>query len=95
MWACERFSHYLQGVDKFELQTDHKPLDKAPLWCKRLLIRLMRFNVKAVHVPGKQLEEAESLSRNSLTHYSESDTERDLTMFVQAVLSTVNSVFLQ
>lgn len=97
VWACERFSRYLQGMARFELQTDHKPLvplintydiDKAPLRCQRLLMRLMRFNVRAVHVPGKQLIVADTLSRNPITCQGESDTEGDVKVFIQAVLST-------
>ena len=51
-------------MDSLELQTDHKPLvplisskdlDKAPVRCQRLLLRLMPFNADVRYVPGKSL----------------------------------------
>ena len=74
-WACERLGHYLIGLDKFKLITDHKPLiplintrdiANTPARCQRLLLRLMKFNAVAEHCPGKEMYVADALSRNPL-----------------------------
>ena len=76
MWACEKFDRYLRGLQKFNLQTDHKPivplingndLNAVPVRCQRLLMRMMRYNPKATHVPGKQLIVADTLSRSPVS----------------------------
>jgi len=70
-WACERFQDYLIGT-QFRVETDHKPLvlllsskalDAVPVRVQRFRLRLMRFRYSISHVPGRELNAADTLSR--------------------------------
>ena len=70
-WACERFQDYLIGT-QFRVETDHKPLvlllsskalDAVPVRVQRFRLRLMRFRYSISHVPGRELNTADTLSR--------------------------------
>lgn len=83
LWACEKFSRYVVGLKSFKLLTDHKPLvplintqdlDKAPLRCQRMLMRLRGYSLHAEHVPGKHLIVPDTLSRSPLGKLNEGDT---------------------
>ena len=69
-WACERFKDFLIGK-QFCMETDHKPilsllgaqaLDLLPPRIQRFRMRLMRYSYSIVHVPGKSLWTADTLS---------------------------------
>ena len=92
VWVYDKFSRYLIGLESF-LQTYHKPLisiinvqdlDKGPIRCQRLLMKLMRFKVKAKYVPGKQLTIADTLSRNPLPHDGTPNTQEEVQGYVDA-----------
>ena len=69
---AKKFSQYLVGLPSFQLETDHKPLvpilmtkdlQRTPLRCQRMLMRMMRFNAKVIHRTDKELLIAKALSR--------------------------------
>ncbi|KAI2646104.1 Retrovirus-related Pol polyprotein [Labeo rohita] len=60
VWACERLHPYIYG-QKFDLITDHKPLEVIyGLWSKpcarieRWVLRLQPYDFRIVYIPGEQ-----------------------------------------
>jgi hypothetical protein len=95
-WACEKFQDYLIGM-KFTIETDHKPmisllgsksLDELPPRIQRFKMRLMRYTFDIVHVPGKELYTADTLSRAPRATPEKSDLslEQEVTSFVNHVI---------
>ena len=97
-WACEKFEDFLVGM-QFHIETDHKPLvpllgvknlDELPLRVQRFRLRLMRFCYSISHVPGKDLNTADTLSRAPIRGQNNPETER----FQDEVLAYVNAIML-
>ena len=93
-WACEKFSEYIVGR-KILIETDHKPLvplfsmktlDRLPPRILRFRLRLMRFQYAIVHVPGKHLYTADTLSRAPSSRIDTSDLLQQTEFFVNAVI---------
>lgn len=98
VWTCEKFSQYLFGLDSFTVLTDHKPLvplmndrdlDKVPIRCQRLLIRMMRFNANVKHVPGKELIVADALSRSPIRKAHQDELTYELNEDISAHVAAV------
>ena len=93
VWACEKFSDYVIGK-QITLETDHKPLVpllgraslcNLPPRILRFRLRLTRFQYSIVHVPGKQLYTADTLSRAPL----EVKHQVEETCLIHALINTL------
>ena len=88
VWACERFNIYVYG-HKFELETDHKPLEcifgrlsKPSARIEPWVVRLQGYDYRVVYRPGKA-NIADALSR--LNQREPKDTSGEEFDFVKEV----------
>ncbi|UYV69971.1 K02A2.6-like, partial [Cordylochernes scorpioides] len=96
-WACERFQDFLL-VKRFRIETDHKPL--IPLFStkelssltprlQRFRMRMMRYGFEILHIPGKELLDADALFRQPLLTTEGGENERQTSAHINAVLSSI------
>ena len=85
-WACEKFSDYILGKS-ITIETDHKPLvplfgtkqlDKLPPRVLRFRLHMDRFTCTILHVPGRDLHRADTLSRAPLPSTAHDDVLKEL-----------------
>ena len=70
VFGCERFHYYVYGR-KFEVITDHKPLEmitkksleKSPARLQRMMLRIQTYNYTVTYHPGKTMTLSDTLSR--------------------------------
>ena len=82
VFGVEKFHQFTYGrhitvqSDHSPLETIHKkPLSETPKRLQRMLLRLQKYNIKIVYVPGKHVELADTLSRVPLNNTHRSDAE--------------------
>ena len=98
-WTCERFSDYLLGLT-FRIQTGHKPLvllfssknlDELPIRVQWFRLWMMRFSFTILHVPGKSLLAADTLSRAPCSDPVDKDTllQQETAVYVNTVVQSL------
>ncbi len=99
-WGCEKMSKYLHGLHNFVVQTDHKPLipilNYKPLAemtprIQRMRMRLLKFNLAAEYVKGKNLADADALSRAPWSEATKEDeiVEQEIAAHVDTVIGNM------
>ena len=85
VFGMEKFHQYTYGR-KVTVQSDHKPLENivrkpllsAPKRLQRMLLRLQKYNIKVIYVPGRDMLLADTLSRAYLPDSDQGATESEL-----------------
>lgn len=70
VFGCSRFHQYIYGR-RVKVETDHKPLVSimkkslldAPARLQRMILKLQCYDLEVVHLPGKSIPVADTLSR--------------------------------
>ena len=98
-WARIRFCHYLIGIT-FTLETDHKPLisllgtakslDQFPPRIQQMKMKLMGFSYTIIHVTGKELYTADTLSCVPVMNVNViEDLTREVDVFANVVMQSL------
>ena len=74
LYGCQKFDHYIYGR-RAVIETDHKPLVaiyEKPLYratphLQRMLMKLQRYDLRIVYIPGKEMYISDTLSRAFLS----------------------------
>ncbi|RXN13855.1 Retrovirus-related Pol poly from transposon [Labeo rohita] len=82
LWGCKRFHQYVYGRH-ITVESDHKPLEAiirkplsaAPPRLQRMILQLQKYSFTIVHVPGKNIPVADTLSRKSMPCLDENFSE--------------------
>ena len=96
VFACEKFYYYIYGR-QVAVQSDHKPLEaifQKPLASttprlQRMLLKLLRFNLRVIFTPGKNMFIADTLSRaylESQPSVAEREIADDIEVMVHSIL---------
>ncbi len=97
-FACERFHQYVYG-QVITVETDHKPLvsifrksmNECPLRIQRLMLRMQKYDVRVVYIPGKFMFTADTLSRSCRPSNAAADSSSDecVQAYVDMVVSSL------
>ena len=89
LYGCQKFDHYIYGR-RVVIETDHKPLVaiyEKPLYratprLQRMLMKLQRYDLRIVYVPGKEMYISDTLSRAFLSDNNDEliDDEFDVSL---------------
>ena len=92
VFAPNKFYQYIYGKE-IDAQTDHKPLEvimKKPIGnatarVQRMMLKLQRYSINLVYVPGKHLHVADALSRAYIEDEADCGFIDDIEVMVHSV----------
>ena len=97
LYGYKRFHQFIYGR-KVTVESDHKPLEtilkkpiaNAPPRLQRMMLQLQKYDLHIVHVPGKEIPIADSLSRIYTVNSNNcNDISVDLDMVVHSIMNNV------
>ena len=97
LFGCRGFHQYIYG-QRVTVESDHKPLENiatkqlgaAPPRLQRMLLQSTKYDIYIIHVPGKKIPVADTLSRQVSTKGEEDNEEfKDIQAQIHCITSNV------